>query len=495
MGMQLKQMVAVVAVALAMGACSDGDSKESCQPDKGFCEQNTVRMCTNDGTNSVLVEVCESSCMAGKCVGFAKGDAVEEATTQPPADCCAEAGRLPSEVEVQEIAPPFDGCISQCEEGEFHCSGVKVLHKCVLQDDGCWGYDEGEPCNDENECTDDACAAEKGCVAADNKEPCDDGEECTEGDKCDSGQCQPGEWTCGCQEDGDCAEEEDDDLCNGTLQCVDSECKVDPASVVECQDSSAECMVNECEPKTGECEEVASDDGTVCDDGNICTEPDTCTNGECKGPDNYACADTNPCTMDTCDPIVGCVYENAEDGTPCDDDGSVCESGQCSSESDSCLPGQKRRCWVECAQEYPPECLAGNAALIMGIETCQGGQWGECSVEMGCSTLSKACVNASNTPTYYKCLDGTAKTGHMTCFKPLGIDCETSFYSGWGPGDCPHLCLGSGDACAVDGEERPCEVHCNNAGGPVKQGTQHCQSLCDNNKVWGMCDTAQACND
>ena len=43
------------------------------------------------------------------------------------------------------------------------------------------------------------------------------------------------------------------------------------------------------------------------------------------------CDDGNPCTKDTCDPTVGCVFD-PQDGVPCDD-------GDPNTVNDRCLNG------------------------------------------------------------------------------------------------------------------------------------------------------------
>ena len=56
------------------------------------------------------------------------------------------------------------------------------------------------------------------------------------------------------------------------------------------------------------CEVFGPCDSGGCDDGNPCSPGGTCQGGECvPGPD-VDCDDLNPCTMDVCDPAVGCVH-------------------------------------------------------------------------------------------------------------------------------------------------------------------------------------------
>lgn len=500
----MKRIVTLLCMLL-LAACSssNGGKDQTCEPDSTFCEQNTVRQCTVDGTNSVLVKTCEQQCVAGKCVEFGYQDVIAEVSVGDLEAVDMTAGELPgdvsgdaagvdaAQVDVAGVdAVPEGGCQDECSDGEFHCSGIKKIHFCILDEDGCWVFDLGTPCDDENPCTDDACAADKGCVVADNSEPCDDGDDCTIDDVCGDGQCQPGENSCQCQEDADCAEFENETVCDGTLVCLANECVLDPDTVVTCDPSGNPCVVNGCNPETGQCQADVLENGAACDDKNICTDDDICKDGLCAGVDASACADVNPCTADSCDPIVGCVSENEPDGTPCGDS-KACKDGVCGG---MCQSGAKRRCWVECSQDYPLECLVGNTALIMGIETCNNGVWGVCATKMSCGVLHDSCVNAAEAPTTYQCMDGTVLNGNMTCFKAMGASCETSFYSGWGPDDCANICLGAGDTCPQDGVVQDCEVHCDTPDGPIKSGTQNCSKYCDGPPVWGPCMTEQACN-
>ena len=518
----------VLALAASLVACSssDGGDNQLCEPDSFFCEQDTVRQCTVDGTNSVLSKTCEHECVAGKCVEFGTQDVVTDAAYGDtasdtlidlvskcyPRELFCDGDNLMKCNDNGEGATLFEGCTygcndgtchgapddvksdgdcqNECADGAFHCSGIKVIHFCVQGVDGCWGFDEGTPCDDENICTDDACAADKGCVTADNTEPCDDGDDCTVDDACGDGQCQSGDDMCQCKEDADCAEFENEDVCDGTLLCLANECVLDPDTVITCDPSGNPCVINGCDPESGMCMANVLDNGASCDDANICTDDDVCTDGMCAGVDASACADVNPCSEDWCDPIVGCLSEDEPDGTPCGD-GKACKDGVCGG---MCENGVQRRCWVECSQDYPPECLVGNTALIMGIETCGGGAWGTCVTKMSCGVLHDSCANASKAPTVYECMDGAVMNGGMTCFKAMGINCETSFYSGWGPDDCPNICQSEGDSCPQEGVTQECEVHCDTPDGPTKPGTQNCSDYCDGPPLWGPCMTDQACN-
>lgn len=108
-----------------------------------------------------------------------------------------------------------------------------------------------------------------------------------------------------CQTNNDCT----DTLCNQAL----------------CDTSRNRCVL---QPYT---------DGIACDDQDVCTVNDGCTGGFCVGiPLNCS---ANQCQSCTCDPLLGCMYNDVVDGTSCQQDTcsvSTCVSGQCSGEAMDC---------------------------------------------------------------------------------------------------------------------------------------------------------------
>ncbi len=60
---------------------------------------------------------------------------------------------------------------------------------------------------------------------------------------------------------------------------------------------------------------------------NLNNGTETCQAGVCTAGTALTCADANPCTVDTCDPIAGCQHGVAPDGTPCSD-GNLCNGGE-----------------------------------------------------------------------------------------------------------------------------------------------------------------------
>ena len=97
---------------------------------------------------------------------------------------------------------------------------------------------------------------------------------------------------------------------------------------VQCEDDGNECTDDECDPATGMCGHVPTEDGKECDFGGL---PGLCKAGVCVDAvlcEGMVCDDSNECTNDACDPATGeCNYTPVEDGTGCAD--GVCRQGVC----------------------------------------------------------------------------------------------------------------------------------------------------------------------
>ena len=140
---------------------------------------------------------------------------------------------------------------------------------------------------------------------------CDDGDPCTLAESCDAiGGCIPvSDAVCQCSTDADCAEFNDENLCNGVQKCVTGQCGVDPASVVTCPTpDEGTCAIPACNTTTGACDAKPVDDGLSCNDLDACTLGDACGAGACKPGAAVGCDDGDACTLDSCDPIIGCSY-------------------------------------------------------------------------------------------------------------------------------------------------------------------------------------------
>ena len=176
-------------------------------------------------------------------------------------------------------------------------------------------------CDDGNPCTRDTCNTQTGqCKTTPEPDglPCQDGDLCTVGATCTNGICGT---RVTCNDQNLCT----DDVCDPlTGRCLNPP--------VACDDGNV-CTRDSCVATTGQCrfETLA---GQACDDGNLCTSHDLCvqtpgTNApSCQG--SPACADTDPCTVDACDPATGaCLNQvlDCNDGNPCTVDS--CANGLC----------------------------------------------------------------------------------------------------------------------------------------------------------------------
>src|SRR5262249_9233983 len=96
--------------------------------------------------------------------------------------------------------------------------------------------------------------------------------------------------------------------------------------------------------------------GTSCADANVCNGAETCASSVCVPGTPLTCTDGDPCTLDTCDPVDGCVFP----ADPCNDDDS-CTTDSCDSQG-GCQHAPAPD-GASCANDDPCD----------GAETCQGG--------------------------------------------------------------------------------------------------------------------------
>ena len=160
--------------------------------------------------------------------------------------------------------------------------------ECVVDGDCQFAFLGTGPCQRAS-CNADTCQ----CVINEvfDDDPCDDGDLCTTGTVCSSGACIGG-------------------------------------VEISCEDGNL-CTTDVCERELG-C--VYENTSSPCDDGDACTESDTCIDGSCAGGAAPDCSDNNPCTLNGCDPVLGCtVLEHrgeCDDGDACTNE-DTCGDGGC----------------------------------------------------------------------------------------------------------------------------------------------------------------------
>lgn len=300
---------------------------------------------------------------------------------------------------------------------------------------GCVG---GTPkvCVDADPCTADLCNSSTGLCAfpiVGDGTPCDDGEICTKEDTCASGECTG-------EPDADC-------LCD---------CDLEIATAPVCQTVV-------CEGPAYECELVPVVNGLSCSDGSACTDSDSCQGGDCVG-EGVTCSDQNPCTVDSCDPIDGCLFAH-DNGAPCSDDdactsGDECSNGACVVQAISCDDGNVctlDQCAPASGCSYVPQAVDCDDADPCSTDdvcaggACQGGPAADCDDKNPCTI--DACTPGSgctNSPAQGACDDGDPCTQlgecqQGSCVPGELLDCSAGQACGLATcaGDCqPETCSG-----------------------------------------------------
>lgn len=269
-----------VSVPKTCAATGNPCTQNSCDLATGQCKVTNVAGSCNDGDACTQTDICRN----GVCVGL---NSKTCSTTQKCrlSQCNSATGSC-------DLIPIIDG-ITLCNDN------LLCTVNDVCTENGC----VGTPliCNDGNLCTSDSCDSTTGqCKYVPNIETCTDGDPCTIGDFCSNSECVPGK-------------------------------------VLNCDDSNV-CTTDSC--LNGVCSHVKLTN-TPCSDNNKCSSDDQCFNGECVGVETLFCDDSNPCTIDSCDPLSGCVHtpstgNNCDDGNICTSN-DVCTEGTCNG-SANCPP-------------------------------------------------------------------------------------------------------------------------------------------------------------
>jgi cysteine-rich repeat protein len=322
---------APVKVCAAAGPCLTS----ACNPADGMCSSSNKGDAEPCDDASQCTE--KDACAKGECKGAAVNCDDGNSCTQ---DACQYDKGC---VHTPAAAPCDDGnaCTSGDACGNGACSGVPK--------DPTTTCDDGNPCTTEG-CDPSASGgkgASSGCTNTANAAKCDDGNPCTAGDQCAEKACKAGANTCQCQSDADCAKSEDGNFCNGTLMCDKAtpafKCAINPATVVECQPAPDKpCQQNVCDAKSGKCNLLPMVDDKPCDaDGSPCTVGDACAGGTCKAGKALDCNDGNPCTSDACDLKLGCTH--TANSAACNADDSACTVGDACS-GQKCIAGTAKNC-------------------------------------------------------------------------------------------------------------------------------------------------------
>ncbi len=111
---------------------------------------------------------------------------------------------------------------------------------------------------------------------------------------------------------------------------------------MDCGDANP-CTVESCDPVNG-CLVTPAMPGTDCDDGDPCNGAASCDgSGNCAAGPAPNCDDLNVCTMDACVPFMGCMSSALQPGTPCLD-GNACNGAEACNAAGTCEGGSALNC-------------------------------------------------------------------------------------------------------------------------------------------------------
>ena len=451
--------------------CEDGNCLE-CQP--GCFGKD----CGPDGCGGICGDCVEPggiefACIEGvcECMPNCNGKACGDDGCEGLCGTCADGYVCETAGDTSLCGPD---CTALCEDKECGDAGLEAECLCGA-------------CDDANECTTDSCDAFWKCNYASNSAFCDDGNPCTVDDTCMGGDCvgtllplsEALADGCTCESDSDCEPLDDGNICNGHLVCNTGldvpVCILDAGSVLDCTDDSP-CILAACDPVSG-CSFPEAPDGTQCPGG----PQNQCLNGQCVCvPD---------CQGKECGPD-GCGGSCGECPGPQD----FCMNDQC-----QCLPncvgkqcgpdGCKGVCG-ECDDGFwctDDDCKSGTCAFHLHNACKIGGQcYAPSDVKPADPCLE--CDPDDSTISWSSVVDGTTcGPGTAVCFQGSccsascsGKDCGGDGCGGTCGGCVPPL-LCKGFNCVCPNNQVACGETCCPGGQTCKQGgccqPETCSSL------------------
>ncbi len=458
-------------------ACDDGDAcngLETCQG--GLCTAGTPIVCDDD--DACTTESCDAAdgciyAVAADGTSCSDGDACNgmelcedgQCTGGTPLEClnsgpCTVAS---CDAETGCVTEPLDDG-HPCDDTNA-CNGAEACQSGVCKSSAALNCSDGDPC------TYDSCDPEIGCVI----EPASDGTACPDGNICNGLEtCHNGACTAGedivCDDGKPCTTDmcdalvgcvtavkpngagcSDGDACNGAELCQAGVCQT--GQPLACGDANV-CTVDSCDPTVG-CVNAPAEDGTECADGDLCNGLEICQAGQCTGTPKV-CDDGNPCTTDLCDPLVGCTTQPLEDGAECSD-GDICNGVEL------CSAG-------ECQVAETLNCDDGNPCTVDTCDALAGCDYALADDGMICS------VHSRNPCDFNVCVAGLCDgPANRNCNdnNPCTVDlCEP----GVGCTNVEGLVCDDGNPCTTDS----CTAEAGCANTPLTDGTS--------------CADADACN-
>ena len=426
--------------------------------------------CSDDGSEPVGGGGVDTAVDTGPTLGDGSSTGAEDTTT-PPDTGPADSVEPPDAADTADTPPPTDP--------------GPPPPPCVV----------GAPCDDGQPCTqDDLCADDGTCVGA--PYACDDGRPCTD-DTCDgAGDCAFTVSAGACLIANVCYAPGD--------HCLDGVCV--PSLIPVVCDDDQPCTNDVCASGSGGCIHVPI--SGACTDGSACTADDFCEKGKCVPGPFLDCDDGNACTVDLCDPFIGCDYELVDSaccvsGVSLCDDQSPCTTDLCDEDQGTCAHlVNTAPCEDGDACTGPDYCNAltcsgpsldcddNNACTTDSCDSALGGCQ-HTNLPGGCDDGS-ACTNSD------KCVGGTCIGAPVACndsngctqdscdpalgctYVPLTGECSDSNVCTTGDTCQSGLCIGTAKVCS-DGNQ------CTNDSCHPALGCQH-------QNVAGPCDDSLDCS-
>lgn len=134
------------------------------------------------------------------------------------------------------------------------------------------------------------------------------------------------------------------------------------------------------------------------------------------------CADTDPCTIDTCDPgMDACHYAAVDEGTSCGTGGELCCGGACLDTTASVT--NCGGCGIACGANA--DCVSSSCTCLAGFDDCDGAPGCEASV-LSDSAHCGTCTTVCSAPTP-SCIGGSCGSCTVdTDCADDGLDCTAA---------------------------------------------------------------------
>jgi len=300
----------------------------TCNSTTGACSNPTKAngATCSDGNSCTQTDACQ----AGACVG-------SNPVVCAALDQCHVAGSCNESSGICSNPAKADGSACNdanvCTSGEVCAAGLCKGSIAVATDDGnpCTAdacdpaggvshtpVSTGTACDDDNLCNGHEVCNAIGFCSAGTAIAVEDGNPCT-ADSCDAQGVHHAPVATGTS----CANA---NVCDGVETCNNA--GVCAAGQPLPVDDSNPCTADSCDPQTGVQHGPVSN-GVSCSDGNPCNGSEVCTQGACATGTSPVVDDANPCTIDSCDPVLGIRHLPAAAGTTCSTANGCGGAGQC----------------------------------------------------------------------------------------------------------------------------------------------------------------------